>query len=582
MVLGVSRLRLWPRGRMMHPLPAAPALRARPVSPATEWVSERGEVLFEATCDVFGGFPGFAAQGGRLPSARLRITERYLLVEEREPHGFGLPISWLEGVITTPLTGPDDPGLRILYRDDYVARLFTVRLRSGLGGRGGRRADRMRDALLLAGMRPDLTERQLPEPAFHLSWEEAAQYESENVIWTGRASAPLRVGLPAVPSEIWLTTRSLIWGSEAGDGLNRLPLPMLTDVLGAQLDDRRSTPAVYVGIGDETTGRFDLPFIFDQLPHADLNFRERGAFLVGLRSRGVPYGAPAPLMQPWRGPVRRAEAAAATHRATGMPESTVRLAEAPEPPATETRAVTPAAPPNVNTSAWQGIDTPAPNVPRTLPVQALSPDAAVQGDHERLSDTMATTDIVLSEWTAPAEPVEDVPVAATWTDGASSKDAVLGTQSEPAQNNAAAAAAWDIVRAYEAAAVAVFDASRQMAESRTSHAVSLGVAPPPATQQAAALAALVDLANMGHLSRDELQRRSARLVALGEAAIRLHALVELHDAGHISDEELAKKRADISSQLIAAIANGEHTAIGDQPSALASGGREQGKVGRGS
>jgi hypothetical protein len=528
------------------------------------WVNERGEILFEATCDVFGGFPGFAAQGGRLPSARLRISERYLLVDERESHGFGLPISWLEGVAITPLTAQDDLGLRILYRDDHVARLFTVRLRSGLGGRGGRRAEWMRDALLLAGMRPDLAERQLPEPAFHLSWEEAAQYESENVIWTGRASAPLRVGLPVVPSEIWLTTRSLMWGSEAGDGLNRLPLPMLTDVLGAQLDDRRSTPAVYAGIGDEATGRFDLAFIFDQLPHADLNFRERGAFLVGLRSRGVPYGTPAPLIQPWRGPVRRSEVPALMRQAADMSEIPGPVTAAPESPATEALA----APSNLNPSARQDIESPAPNDPATPPAQAIPLGAKTPGDHQSASSTPEPADIVLAEWMAPALSPDDASVAATWADETPSDDAALNPQPEPARGDAEATAAWDIVRAYEAAAVAVFDASRRMAESRAVHEESLGIAPPPAAQQAAALAALVDLANMGHLSRNELQRRSARLVALGEAAVRLHALVELRDAGHISDEELAKKRADISSQLVAAIAEPRmtSTASADKPS----------------
>ncbi|MER3436347.1 MAG: hypothetical protein C4346_01240 [Chloroflexota bacterium] len=576
MVLGVSRLRLWPRGKMVHPLPAAPARRARPVSPVTTWVEERGEILFEATCDIFGGFPGFAGHGGRLPSSRLRITERYVLVDEREPHGFGLPIAWIEGVVMTSLITHDDPGLRILYRDEFSTRLFSVRLRSGLGGRGGRRAERLRDALLLAGLRPELTARQFPEPAFHLSWEEAAHYESENVIWTGRASAPLRVGLPAVPSEIWLTTRSLIWGSEEDDGLNRLPLPMVSDVLGAQIEDRRGTPAVYVGIGDETTGRFDLPFIFDLLPNADLNFRERGAFLVGLRSRGIPFGTPAPLVQPWRGPIRRPVSAVPAPETTGdlgttAPVGTPRdqgsrgnpvaaITHQPEHPTIgamatiepgEQASLAPHPEPATDQTRQEAAAS-------SVLAVAEAPDGA--RNHHAPQGTLNTwqaADLVLAEWTAPAqqEQEDDVPVAESWAIVQPREDATASAEPESGQAGTAATAAWAIVRAFEAAALTVFDASRQTPDCQ---AAGRDIAPPPAAQQAAALAALVDLANMGQLSREELQRRSARLVALGEAAIRLHALLELRDAGHISNEELAKKRAAISSQLVATIAAGEH------------------------
>jgi hypothetical protein len=409
-------------------------------------------------------------------------------------------------------------------------------------------------------MRPELTERQLPEPAFHLAWEEAAQYESENVIWTGRASAPLRVGLPAVPSEIWLTTRSLIWGSEEDDGLNRLPLPVVTDVLGAQIEDRRGTPAVYVGIGDETAGRFDLPFIFDQLPNVDLNFRERGAFLVGLRSRGIPFGTPAPLVQPWRGPIRQPVSAASTQAPTTDSGTTAPVAantHHPAPPAAGAmtkveRGEQASLPPHPEPVIIQMLHDAA-----TSPVEVVSDAADGSGNHDgpgNAHNTSQAADLVLAEWTAPAQQEDDVSVAETWAVEQPRDDASVTAEAEPLQADAEATAAWDIVRAFEAAAVAVFDASRQASACQ---ATGREIAPPPAAQQAAALAALVDLANMGHLSREELQRRSARLVALGEAAIRLHALVELRDAGHITDEELAKKRAAISSQLVATIASGE-------------------------
>jgi hypothetical protein len=53
------------------------------------------------------------------------------------------------------------------------------------------------------------------------------------------------------------------------------------------------------------------------------------------------------------------------------------------------------------------------------------------------------------------------------------------------------------------------------------------------------------------LTPDQLRCRSARILALGDACVRLQTLVELRDAGHVSDADLARRQQTITAQLAA-------------------------------
>ena len=50
MLLGLTRQRT--RFGWANPRPFAPAMR--PLDPVRQWAAERGEILFEASCDVVG------------------------------------------------------------------------------------------------------------------------------------------------------------------------------------------------------------------------------------------------------------------------------------------------------------------------------------------------------------------------------------------------------------------------------------------------------------------------------------------------------------------------------------------------
>lgn len=297
MVLGLTRPRLRAdRSRLF-------AIRDTPMAlqPPRSWAAERGATLFETTADLIGGFPGYADRGGLLYGANLQITDRFLVVDEGLAHGFGLPLSWIEGSALVNQPGRDDFALRVFYRAAGAPRLFTIRFRvSRIGARGQRRSVRAQEVLRAAGIADRYADNPPAEPNFTVPWDRTREFEHENVLWTGRASAPVRVGTESAPSEVWLTTKSLIWGSGDGEGINRVPLPLLMDLVSTRLRDRLGTPAIYLGIGDPSTGRYELPFVFDLHTPPDRNFRERGAFLVGLRSRGIEDGAAVAPCQPWR------------------------------------------------------------------------------------------------------------------------------------------------------------------------------------------------------------------------------------------------------------------------------------------
>lgn len=571
MVLGVSR----PQSSYGESLPAPIGWWSR--RPATrDWIAHRGAVLFEATGDVVGGFPGYADRGGRLEAVRCQVTERYLVVGERQPYGFGLPIPSLAGAVLVGAPRRTHPDLRVIYRDGLTVRLFTVRFREPRIARwSGRRAERAREALLAAGLAEWLPAALPAEPNFTVHWDQTRDLEAENVLWTGRATAPLRVGLPGVASEVWLTTRSLIWGSGAGDGINRVPLSMVIDVTAAHLADRRRTPALFVGIGEERGGRHELAFIFDQQDSPDRNVRERGAFFVGLRSRGIPLGAPTPPLQPWRGegrpllqeraPVAHACAVSALSREaaglvtersdqvigqgwprqTGAVEVNALVSPPSSPPSSDDGCV---GAPRKSGSNDTCIEPEADTLPTDAPSLAQQHTPAPVGGADR----------VLAEWSAPPAPGhdlgQDVPLAMSWT----LPEVVREEISDPMPKSPASTAsgapdrtAWTQVRAFESAALAALAEALNAIHDRAAGRVPVPLVelPPSAVEQAQALAALIDLARVGELSPEDLHARKARLLALGEAAVRLRTLLELRDAGHLSDADLAHKRTAITTRL---------------------------------
>jgi hypothetical protein len=565
MVLGLTRERTTLARR-------APVLeRTGPVYGWDDWLIERGSVQWEASADLTGGFPGFAAQGCRLEGCQVRVTERFLLVNEGKGNGFGLPLGWLvdADVIPSPLRG--DRGevvLRVRYNDRDRVRTFLVRFRGPfLALRGPRRAEQALAALRGVGL--DAGPEELPPlPEIAHTWLEAARFEQENVIWSGVASAAAGPGRELEPCDVWLTTRSVIWGGSMGDGVLRLSLDRVLDVVAGELDGRGRTPVLYLACADEAGGRHDLPFIFDRQHPAQRCHRERGALLVGLRSRGIPLGTTPEPPRPWQSALARVAADEAIEAAGTGPldqqageVSTISRFRVPSTGARVSRmrfsldhdAATetddPAAwalgPEHREAMSYGNAESPITILPATGQGTGAFGRGALTLLPWRL-DESPQPDAAPDAIGVPLEPEEDEAVRPVVDDAA-----VAG--SEPPVDPAPVpdSAALKVVEAIENALVAVLvEAARGIDQCLDGSDVAKPVcAIPSGSDQAAAHTALDTLLSEGILSVDEAHARRGRLAAVGEAGPRLRSLLELHQANLLTDAQLAARRAEIIAPL---------------------------------
>ncbi len=600
MVLGI--VREWVR--------QADAEAVEPLAPSDRqseggWRAERGRVRMECQVDVIGGFPGSASYAGRLDGAQLRITDRYLLVDEGRAHGFGLPIDWLCGARPVAQFDRPDAALRLRYLDGAVGRGFVLKFRGPLLQlRGSRRAEQALAALRAAGLPENAVGATSADPGLHLDWEEAARYEQENVIWSGAVTAPIGAGLERGACNIWLTTRSVIWGSGTGKGIHRAALEQIRDVAAVDTRGRTTTPALILGVEDAAGDRHDLTLLFNRQT-LERDIRERGACLVGLRSRGIPLGVPPSPVQPWQ------------------PVSLV-LPDPPTPPRSEPITVEPP-PADLNSSPLSahpptelehdvpsGAITPdlvsadattdAPQVvePDPLPIVAgfppdapgdleESPSAASLSPLEERADDPEVRAIAVPVVTpTPAEPdpglaatvvmpasVDLMPVPPGWPIAAAplipsdpAEPAVAEASSAPqsvvlpnpviappvpsaAPPGPAVTSGLAQAEVYEAAARRLLAEVLQGIDARVAgqDALPLTAVLPSETQRIAAFSEIGDREKCGDLSRQEAASRRARLVAVGEAGPRLRSLLELHDSGWLSNDALVKKRHAITDQL---------------------------------
>jgi hypothetical protein len=568
MVLGITRARPRPVGRTAL---AAP-FNWLETAAGDEWAAERGPIRFQAHVAVTGGYPGFTQRGFSLNNVQLRVSDCYLLIDEGNPCGFGLPVQWLDGAAIVARPGREAPALRIFYRDGAAARHFTVRFRGGLRSlRRGCDAERLRQLLLDLGL-PDRPEDRDPSaPDIRVPWEETRRFERENVIWRGAATAPILVGEDTVPADVWLTTRSIIWGASDGDGINRLPFDVVSDVVTGQENSRAAPPAVYLAFLDTAIGRvrFELPFVFDQYS-AERNLRERGAFLVGLRSRGVALGFPAPLIQPWRRSTQPTgtfagrsqsfpsadgedDAQLATAMAHRCRHLLGGLARQMPSPSEFTRA---------GQRRLSEFSHEPPNEEEWWP---RSPDVS-QEHREPLGPQ--DSDVVLAEFSAPTE-IElpawtvastDIALASEWYEPVEDGTAECAAEAPPVPEVDLAetdvpvigdSLRLDCARAYEAAHLSLLSEALIAIRDRIAGLPSrpLRGSMPAQAVEREAFAEFRAAERAGQMTHEEAEMRKLRLSAISEATRRLRSLVELRDAGHLTDAELALKRAEISEEL---------------------------------
>lgn len=531
--------------------------------PIDRWQASRGTARAELSADVIGNFPGFADFAGLIVDATVVLTERYLLVDEGEVHGFGIAVTQLDRARV------DEAEVRVGFRQDGERRSFLLRVRRS------RRSPRPRAAAagLLAALRSARVAGEFPPPEASqnvaLSWEDASAVEHERVRWTGRVTAPIAVGQECAPSDVWVSLESLLWTNPRSKGVNRIALGAIVGISRSEIAGDEPTPALYLTVDDDAGGLIDLPFIFNLGDSFDVNNRSRTELAGRIRGERLPQATPPAPLQPWlsgddeevvlmsdpAAELAAEDADAAADLATADGDEMSDDATPPEPTATDIVDATPEDEPVF--PGWPAHETgrgPLSSGSRRLPGDrpgginarrwrhTRDVDGAVVPDVDPVETTMAALpplpeerDVVLAE-RAGAEPSK---AYAAWP----GSDIVVDEQPvEPPPPPTPKA-----VPAYERAALATIDAVLFVISRRVegNSAPPLTTVPPSSVEQAAALSELVELTAAGVMSPEEARDRKASLVAVGEASVRLRTLLELSGAGHLSLTDLLKKRDTI-------------------------------------
>ncbi len=220
--------------------------------------------------------------GDRWSTAGTRRQAAIVADELRLGHGSdnpdAIPLADLRAVSPVELPGGANAVAIRVARGDHEAALLVQPVISLLGRRGGRAAALL-DALASWGV-PVASHTAPPmlSDAAGSPWRPL----DDTILWTGRASIPSHPWLPLQSAHVWVTTRALRWTID-GVGACSLPLDAIT-AAAATGGDRHPAEAA---IEYETGGiRFVLTLRFD-LYGPDRSARERGAFLVSIRSRGI-------------------------------------------------------------------------------------------------------------------------------------------------------------------------------------------------------------------------------------------------------------------------------------------------------
>jgi hypothetical protein len=451
------------------------------------------------------------------------VTSLYLVVDEGEPHGFALPLASILDVSLddAPHAGPD---LIVRHRHEGESGWFRLReSRARLRRRGGKGIEVLRAAFRTGQV--SFGEAAASFNAFLLMpWDAAASIEADRVVWTGRATAPIRATLECAPTELWVTANALIWGGVKGEGINRLPLTAIRSLAPVTLGDPETTPAVFVSTFGPENLPVSLPFIFD----ADANVGpERDEFLDLFSPALVTETTSEPPPQPWNDPAPEGVADEPESEMTDLD-----LFDVGEAADDEVDLVARSAEPETITEddqlpTWETWSAARP--PSRFGADARSKGAlSGYGDPAMSFDSsgMRLTE-ALSVWPTEPDPAEAEP------------------KPEPVATEPSA------ITAYLAAARKAIAEVNEIIDRRNagSSSPSPRATPPSTEQQAAALAELVELVGSGYYGADASREVKSRITRFGEAAVRIRSLLELCNAGHMTIGEVAAKRDAIMAAL---------------------------------
>lgn len=533
MVLGRTRVKT-------HP--AFPrALSSQP----GDWQFSAGSPLYESMVDLSGAFPGYVERGARLEHARMSAYDHGFAVDEGRTTGFYLPYSQIIASDEDDTGFEDDQVIRIRYREGAETRLFSIRPRSPrlmLRSGANRRASRLLTILHEQGVAGGPVD-DIPIDSFLTHWGDTEAFGNEAMVWHGHASASMLLSGETIACDVFITSRSLVWGKDARSPISRVPLSAIRDVTPGHAGSRGHQPAAFIGIGDGEYDRVEFGFIFDSYESSDRNALERSAFIVHLRSRNVTLSHPAAPDQPWmRSPL-------------------------PDPipsPIWPSSVTAIRAQYDLTKSASIHADGDRPNVTHVAnfrdPAERLRPDRGVMTAHDWTADGIS-----VSSWPATVLPMARTINGVAIEEPRLEEDRVLSEFSPPESRVKLEPIATplpvpieDPVRAYEAEALSslneVLDIVRRRESGDTG--ASFHRRPPSGAALTSALASVVERVHLNVIDADAGSLKKRRLLALDDAARRLDVLLPLHANGAISIRELRDRTDALCLELNGALFSG--------------------------
>ncbi len=529
MVLGRSRVKTQP---------AFPrALTAQP----SHWHAT-GAPLYEATVDLTGAFPGYIEHGARFDHGRLAVYPHGLAINEGRTNGFFLAFDRIIASDEDAIEFDDEPVIRIRYRDGGDTRLFSIRPRAPrlmLRNGGGRRASKLHTLLLEQGVAGGPVD-DIPGDAFLTHWGETDAFGHETMVWHGHVSASLLLTGERAPCDVFITSKSIVWGKDARSPISRVPLHLIRDVTPGHGGARDNHPAAFIGIGDGEFDRVEFSFVFDSYDSPDRNALERSAFIVHLRSRNVALNHPQAPDQPWmRAPI-------AEPVLTPIWPSSVTAIRGQQ------AAVRPMHP----------IDEAPVKRDFRDPVERLRPDRGVMTAFD-----WSTAGDAVSAWPPTVLPLANAFDGQVTEEPRRDEDRLLSEFSPPeaavtpeAPVAPLPAPIDDPVRAYESEALSTLNDVLDVVRRREAGEKSANIhrRPPSGAALSAALETVVNRVERNEVSPPDAAARKTRLLALDDATRRLDVLLPLHANGAISIRELRDRTDALCQELNGVLFAGSH------------------------
>jgi hypothetical protein len=538
------------------------------VAADSSWLDSAGALIYETACEVTGAFPGYTDQGARLEHAQVRLYERMLVVEEGRQRGFALEFDRIVATDDGDQTDIENAMIRVRYRDGEETRLFALSPRaSRLMFRGGRRAFRLLDELAALGV-PGGPLDDLPGETFVTSWGETDAFGHETMVWHGHASASLMLSGERGACDVFITSKSLVWGRDARSPIARVPLESIRDVTPGHGGARDQQPMAFIGIGDSGFDRIEFSFVFDAHDTYDRNALERSAFVVHLRSRQVALTYPQKPLQPWLMPMEIIEDSPKSlwpdHPVALRQPNRLgqRIRERMAEDETDDARKPAFSDPAERLRPDRGVITAEDWVAQGDSVSSWAVPAASAVDfiEEEAIDLQSapTGDVMLSEWAPPESPFAGLIVEEAATDAPAEApqhvvELIVAPVLEPEPDSG------DSAQAFEAEALVALGDILAVIRQRESgdRTVATEHRPPSGSALAAALNAVTARHERGEIDADVASELRARLLSLDDVMHRLDVLLPLHANGAVTTAELTTRRDALCADLSAALFSGK-------------------------